>query len=177
MSLFISIKGMQSKVSASIANAEQEVPGHIVRSITQIAERILREAFQSVPFVAGVFSSNAWVCKMDLACQICIDDDSWRIALYCFAQYSTSHNTKPYWHNTVQSWQLIGTILAPRLHNLGTSLAQSWHLVQHLCTTLHNTEPCRQPITICIHCCVQLQAGRHLPPPPRQWEWHQDRSG
>jgi len=59
MSLFISIKGMQSKVSASISNAEQEVPGHIVRSITQIAERILREAFQSVPFVAGVFSSNA----------------------------------------------------------------------------------------------------------------------
>jgi len=46
-------------VSASIANAEQEVPGHIVRSITQIAERTLREAFQSVPFVAGVFSSNA----------------------------------------------------------------------------------------------------------------------
>jgi hypothetical protein len=59
MSLFISIKGMQSKVSASISNAEQEVPGHIVCTITQIAERTLRQAFQSVPFVAGVFSSNA----------------------------------------------------------------------------------------------------------------------
>jgi hypothetical protein len=58
MKLFISIKGMQAKVSASIANAEQEVPGHIVGSITEIAERTLREALQSVSFVAGVCSSN-----------------------------------------------------------------------------------------------------------------------
>jgi hypothetical protein len=58
MRLFI-FKGMQSKVSASIANAEQEVPGHIIKNITQIAERTLREALQSVSFVAGVFSSNA----------------------------------------------------------------------------------------------------------------------
>ena len=50
MSLFISIKGMQSKVSASISNAEQEVPGHIVCTITQIAERTLRQAFQSFFF-------------------------------------------------------------------------------------------------------------------------------
>ena len=49
---------MQSKVSASIANAEQEVPGHIIKNITQIAERTLREALQSVSFVAGVCSSN-----------------------------------------------------------------------------------------------------------------------
>jgi hypothetical protein len=30
---------MQAKVSASIANAEEEVPGHVVRTVTQIAER------------------------------------------------------------------------------------------------------------------------------------------
>ena len=50
---------MQAKVSASIANAEKEVPGHVVRTVTQIAERTLREAFLSVLFVAGVHSSNA----------------------------------------------------------------------------------------------------------------------
>ena len=51
MRLYICIKGMQAKVSASIANAEEEVPGHVVRTVTQIAERTLREAFLSVPFV------------------------------------------------------------------------------------------------------------------------------
>jgi len=93
--------------------------------------------------------------------------------------YTALHNTQPrtilnltgttlcnLGNSLAQSWHLVCTIWAPRWHNLGTSLAQSWHLVQHLCTTLHNTEPCRQPITICIHCCVQLQAGRHLPPHP-----------
>jgi len=59
MRLYICIKGMQAKVSASIANAEKEVPGHVVRTVTQIAERTLREAFLSVLFVAGVHSSNA----------------------------------------------------------------------------------------------------------------------
>ena len=50
MRLYICIKGMQAKVSASIAIAEA-VPGHVVRTVTQIAERTLREAFLSVPFV------------------------------------------------------------------------------------------------------------------------------